>query len=117
GTDANGDLIATANIPDSQLMPNTGNPLTFEARMYVNAWSAYSVATVNIATLKQEYDSYFYLIQQGIWDLPANGNSSGSGVSFLTASNFQANVPTAKWIQFALIFDGTNKNYFSLDGN
>ncbi|MDB6019586.1 MAG: hypothetical protein JWR19_4075 [Pedosphaera sp.] len=116
GTDANGDLIATANIPDSQLMPNTGNPLTFEARMYVNAWSAYSVATVNIATLKQEYDSYFYLIQQGIWDLPANGNSSGCGVGFLNASNFQAVVPTAKWIQLALVFDGTNKNYIYVDG-
>jgi hypothetical protein len=118
GTDANGDVVATAPIPDALVMPSPGRPLTFEARVFVNAWSAYGLTLAgNIATLSQEYDSYFYLLQQGKWDLPKNGNIAANQTTLVNPTQLQSLIPLNQWVQIALVFDGTNKDYVYVNGN
>jgi Immunoglobulin domain len=115
-TDSGGTIAAKANIADSLVMPSA-RPFTFEARVYVNAWAAYGVTGQgNILTLVQDYDANFYMIQQGMWDLPAYGKTIVNGVTLLDPSQFQAVAPTGKWFHMALVFDGTNKNYLYIDG-
>ena len=114
-TDINGSIAATANIADSLVMP-AARPLTFEARIYVSAWTAYGIVQGNILTLTQDYDANYYLIQQGMWDLPACGKTIINGNPILNSSQFQAVVPTGKWLQLALVFDGTSNNYIYVDG-
>ncbi|MDB6125380.1 MAG: hypothetical protein JWQ71_4373 [Pedosphaera sp.] len=115
-TDAGGTIAAKANVADSLVMPSA-RPFTFEARVYIDAWTAYGLTGQgNILTLVQEYDANFYMIQQGMWDLPAYGKTTINGNTFLTPTQFQAVAPTGKWLHMALVFDGTNKNYSYIDG-
>jgi hypothetical protein len=114
-TAINGSFAATANIPDSLVMP-LARPLSFEARIYVNAWTSYGIMQANILALTQDYDVNYYLIQQGMWDLPACGKTIINGNQILNSSQFQAAVPTGKWVQLALVFDGTSNNYIYVDG-
>ena len=117
GTDANGDIVATASIPDSLVMPSPGRPLTFEARVFVNAWTAYGLTlNGNIATLRQEYDSYFNLLQQGKWDLPKNANIGANQTTLVNPTQLQSLVPLNQWVQLAIVYDGTNRNFVYVNG-
>jgi Immunoglobulin domain/Bacterial Ig domain/Fibronectin type III domain/Immunoglobulin I-set domain len=115
-TDSGGTIVATASIADSLVLPSA-RPFTFEARVYVNAWRAYGVTgKASILTLDQDYDSFFRLIQQGMWDLPAYGNSSANGVTLLSPSQFQALAPTGKWFHMAMVYDGVSSVTVYMNG-
>ncbi len=107
-----GDRLSV-DIPDSLLMPASGQPLSLEVVMSARAYPAYGSANAPIVKLEQGWDTSL-AIGQEFWD-EAPHVRTGS-VWLLDPEGWQNKVPLNAWRTVRIDFDGAQTFTLSIDG-
>ena len=110
-----GDTLSVS-IPDAIVLPNSGQPLTIDARIYPNAWLGYSVDNVPIISLHQKWDSHFVIEDPKWGNNPRGPEAVSSGGILVTAQQWAAAVSPGQWHRVQIAFDGVQTVTCSIDG-
>ena len=102
-----GDLLQSI-IPDSAVMSSPGQPLSIEVRIYPRAYLGYSVDSVPIAALYQEYDTGYALVDQKWGSAPKGPVVGANGSDFVTAAAWAAAAPVDQWSLLRITYDGNS---------
>ena len=106
----------TVSIPDSLVLPGAGQALTIDARIYANAWLAYSIENLYVIGFHQKWDSHL-VIEDTKWGTnPRGPEVVASGTELVTAQQWAAAVTLGEWHQVRIEYDGLNSVKCSIDG-
>ncbi|MFT5854447.1 MAG: putative repeat protein (TIGR03806 family), partial [Verrucomicrobiales bacterium] len=110
-----GDSLSV-DIPDSIVMPGSGQPLTIDARIRPDAWLAYGVNNVAVIAFHQEWNSHF-VIEDSKWGSnPKGPDVVSSGATLLTAQQWASSVTLGQWHQVRVEYDGDEMVSCIIDG-
>jgi uncharacterized repeat protein (TIGR03806 family) len=112
--DALGDKLSVT-IPDS-LVLTSGTPLVIDARIFPRNWLAYSNDNYPVISLYQEWNSYLAIEDQKWGTNPKGPNVQSSTGTVASAAQIAAAITKNLWNRVWIIFDGTNKVAFHVNG-
>ena len=107
-----GDRLSVA-VPDSLLMPGSGEALALEVTMRARAFPAYGNANAPVVSLEQAWDTSL-AIGQGFWDEAPHVRAGDRWI--LDPDGWLARVPLNTWKTVRIDFDGDQTFTLSIDG-
>ena len=110
-----GDTLSV-DFPDSAIMPNPGQALSIEARFYPRQYLGYSNGNYPILSLNQNWNSNFE-IRDSKWGSPHGPSMRTSNVQVISNQQWADNVTLNQWHHLQVLFDGTDKVEFYLNGS
>lgn len=107
--------VASYSFPDAALLNTTNRqPLTLEARIFMEAWGSNSVG-YKMMGYDQNADTQL-ILQQVAWDSPFGKITGNSGAQLVSETEMGALLNTGVWHHLMLAFDGSNVCQVILDG-